>query len=118
MFGAGSHTPASAISTMVMAAAAFPEAQNQVQEELDLVIEPGKAPTLSDENMLPQTQDFVLETYHWRPAVVGDIAHGATKDIIWSNYCIPTDTIFFGNHTSIGLDPAIYPNPYKFDPQR
>ena len=33
---------ASAISTMVMAAAAFPEAQKRVQEELDLVIAPGK----------------------------------------------------------------------------
>ena len=33
---------ASAISTVVMAAAVFPEAQRKVQEELDLVIAPGK----------------------------------------------------------------------------
>ncbi|KIM72011.1 hypothetical protein PILCRDRAFT_830018 [Piloderma croceum F 1598] len=118
MFGAGSDTTASAISSMVMPAAAFPEAQKKVQKELDLVIGPGKAPTLSDENMLPQTQAFVLETYRWKPVVVGGIAHKATKDIIWGNYCIPAGTVVLGNHTSIGLDPAVYPNPYKFDPQR
>jgi hypothetical protein len=59
---------------------------------------------MSDENMLPQTQAFVLETYRWRPVIVGGtrmgffahcprfqmsngfckgIAHRATKDIIW-----------------------------------
>jgi len=118
MFGAGADTTASAISTMVMAAAVFPEAQTKVQEELDLVISPGKAPTFGDESMLPQTHAFMLETYRWRPVSVGGVAHRATKDIIWRNYCIPAGASVVGNHWSIGQDPVVFPNPEKFDPQR
>ena len=82
---------AAAISIVVLAAAAFPEAQVKVQRELDLLIAPGKgwsfrlfsffvdlksvllAPTFGDESMLPQTQAFILETYRWRPVVAGGI---------------------------------------------
>jgi cytochrome P450 len=62
---------AAAISTVVMAAAVFPDAQRRVQEELDLVLGPGKAPTFEDMKILPQTHAFVLETYRWRPVSVG-----------------------------------------------
>jgi len=118
VFGAGSDTTAAAISIMVLAAAAFPEAQAKVQEELDLVIPPGRAPTFSDDIMLPQTRAFILETYRWRPVSVGGVAHRATKDIIWGNYCIPAGASVVGNQWSIGLDPLVFPNPQKFDPQR
>jgi len=118
MFGAGADTTAAAISTMVMAAAAFPDAQSKVQEELDLVIAAGKAPAFDDESMLPQTHAFMLETYRWRPVSVGGVAHRATKDIIWKNYCIPAGASVIGNHWSIGLDPIVFPNPQTFNPQR
>jgi cytochrome P450 len=62
---------AAAISTVVMAAAVFPDAQRRVQEELDLVLGPGKAPTFEDMKILPQTHAFVLEMYRWRPVSVG-----------------------------------------------
>ncbi|KIM75292.1 hypothetical protein PILCRDRAFT_79129, partial [Piloderma croceum F 1598] len=34
------------------------------------------------------------------------------------NYCIPAGASVVGNHWSVSLDPAVYPNPHKFDPQR
>lgn len=71
MFGAGSDTSASAISISVMAAALHPEAQARVQAELDAVIGRERAPTMADEEMLPQTKAFVLETLRWRPVSAG-----------------------------------------------
>jgi hypothetical protein len=60
------------------------------------------APTFADQEKLPQTMAFVLETYRWRPVSAGGaiscifhfrflfipryeigFAHKATKDIIW-----------------------------------
>ena len=87
MFGAGSDTTASGISISIMAAACHPKAQAKVREELDNVIgkERGEsnlriwgcgfmtflAPTLADQEMLPQTTAFVLETFRWRPVSAG-----------------------------------------------
>jgi cytochrome P450 len=118
MFGAGSDTTASAISIGVLAAACYPEAQAKVQEELDQVIGHERAPTLGDEDLLPQTQAFVLETFRWRPVSAGGFAHKATKDIIWQNYLIPKGSAVIGNVWSVGRDPAYFPDPEKFDPQR
>lgn len=77
---------------MIMAAAVFPDAQARVQDELDLVVGLEKrmsllnlksyisfislcitAPVISDENALPQTKAFILETYRWRPVNVGGV---------------------------------------------
>ena len=41
------------------------------------------APTFADQNDLPQTMAFVLETFRWRPVSAGGFAHKATKDLIW-----------------------------------
>ena len=83
MFGAGSDTTASAISVALMAAACYPEAQRKVQEELDQVIGKDRAPTFADQDSLPQTMAFVLESFRWRPVTSGGFPHKATKDIVW-----------------------------------
>ncbi|KDQ25838.1 hypothetical protein PLEOSDRAFT_1113596 [Pleurotus ostreatus PC15] len=118
LFGAGSDTTASAISITVMAAALHPEAQAKVQEELDSVIGSDRPPTMEDANMLPQTTAFVLETFRWRPVTAGGFAHKATKDIIWNNYRIPKGATVMGNIWAISRDPAVYPEPETFNPQR
>ncbi|KAJ7627632.1 cytochrome P450 [Mycena polygramma] len=118
MFGAGAGTSASAISIVIMAAATFPEAQMRVQEQLDSVIGSGKLPTFQDEANLVQVTAFYLESYRWRPVSAGGFAHRATKDIIWNGYVIPAGASVYGNHWSIALDPVVFPDPERFDPQR
>jgi len=93
MFGAGSDTTASAVSISVMAAACYPEAQKRVVEELDLVVGKERAPTFADQDMLPQTMAWVLETFRWRPVTAGGFAHKATKDIIWVCLYLPYATL-------------------------
>ncbi|KDR69933.1 hypothetical protein GALMADRAFT_255243 [Galerina marginata CBS 339.88] len=118
MFGAGSDTTASAISITVLAAACYPEAQAKVQEELDAIVGRERAPTYADQDVLPQTMAFVLESFRWRPVSAGGFAHKATKDIIWNNYVIPKGASVIGNVWSVGRDPAVFPDPEKFNPQR
>ncbi|KAF8956228.1 cytochrome P450 [Flammula alnicola] len=118
MFGAGSDTTASAISIGVLAAACYPEAQAKVQQELDSIIGRERAPTLADQDVLPQTMAFVLETFRWRPVSAGGFAHKATKDIIWENYLIPKGAAVVGNVWAVGRDPEYFPDPEKFNPQR
>jgi len=117
MFGAGSDTTAAAISVGVLAAACYPEAQAKVQEELNAVFG-SRPPTLGDQDMLPQTHAFVLETFRWRPVTAGGFAHKSTKDLIWKDYLIPKGSTLIGNVWSVGRDPAFFPDPEMFNPQR
>ncbi|KAH7922532.1 cytochrome P450 [Leucogyrophana mollusca] len=118
MFAAGSDTTASAITIMIMAAACFPETQIKVQEELDLVVGRDRAPTFGDQELLPQVQAFMLESFRWRPVSIGGFAHRATSDLTWNGYIIPSGATVIGNHWAIANDPDVYPNPERFDPQR
>ncbi|KAF9449630.1 cytochrome P450 [Macrolepiota fuliginosa MF-IS2] len=118
MFGAGSDTTASAISVSVMASAVHPEAAEMVRKELDTVIGRERPPQLGDQDHLPQTMAFVLETFRWRPVSAGGFAHKATKDIIWQNYCIPSGSTVIGNVWAVGRDPQYFPDPEAFNPQR
>ncbi|KAG2125139.1 cytochrome P450 [Suillus clintonianus] len=122
-FSAGSETTSSAILTVFMAAACFPEEQAKVQAELDAVIGRHRAPTFADRESLPCLQAFISEALRWRPPLPnGAVAHRTTHDVIWAthqeNYCIPAGTTVYGNHWSISRDSDAYPEPDAFKPQR
>ncbi|KAG1899818.1 cytochrome P450 [Suillus fuscotomentosus] len=125
-FGAGTETTATAICTVLMAAAHFPEEQAKVQAELDAVIGRERAPTFADKPSLPRLEAFISEALRWRPLVPFGFPHRTTEDVIWAspfesfveNYCIPAGTTVFGNHWSISRDPEVYPEPDAFKPQR
>ncbi|KAG2049583.1 cytochrome P450, partial [Suillus hirtellus] len=117
-FGAGTETTATAICTVLMAAAHFPEEQAKVQAELDAVIGRERAPTFADKPFLPRLEAFISEALRWRPLVPFGLPHRTTEDVIWENYCIPAGTTVFGNQWSISRDPEVYPEPDAFKPQR
>ncbi|KAG2100197.1 cytochrome P450 [Suillus discolor] len=117
-FAAGTETTATAICTVLMAAAHFPEEQAKVQAELDAVIGRERAPTFADRPFLPRLEAFISEALRWRPLVPFGFPHRTTEDVIWENYCIPAGTTVFGNHWAISRDPEVYPEPDAFKPQR
>ncbi|KAL5527311.1 hypothetical protein ACEPAG_6102 [Sanghuangporus baumii] len=118
MFGAGSDTTAAAISIVIMAAALFPDAQRQVQEQLDMIVGRDRMPSFGDMDVLTSVTAFYLETFRWRPVSVGGFPHRATKDIIYGPYVIPEGATVIADHWALGRDPEFYPEPEKFDPSR
>ncbi|KAH7884150.1 cytochrome P450 [Phlebopus sp. FC_14] len=118
LFAAGSDTTAVGITTMIMAAACYPEAQARVQEELDMVVGRDRMPTFEDSSSLPQLHAFLSEALRWRPITPFGFAHRATRDVIWRGQCIPAGATVFGCHWAISRDPEAFPDPEKFDPQR
>ncbi|KAK0478975.1 cytochrome P450, partial [Armillaria novae-zelandiae] len=83
MFRVSSDTTASKIGMAVMAATCYPETQKKVQEESDTVIRKDRPPTFADQDILPQTMAFMLESFRWQPVMSGRFPHKATGDIIW-----------------------------------
>ncbi|KAG1869131.1 cytochrome P450 [Suillus tomentosus] len=118
IFGAGTDATTSAMTIMMMAAATHTDAQARVQEELDDVVGRMRLPTFADQEMLPQVTAFILESLRWRPVSFGGFPHRTSKDIIWKNYLIPAGATVIGNHWAIANDPEVFPDPYRFNPQR
>ncbi|KAG2134588.1 cytochrome P450 [Suillus bovinus] len=118
LVGAGSDTTAVAISTVLMAAAGFPHAQDRVHEELEVVVGGETPPTFEDWSRLIQVQAFILEALRWRPINPSGFPHRAMKDVIWNGMCIPAGAIVLGSNWSIGRDPSVFHDPEVFNPQR
>ncbi|KAF5344799.1 hypothetical protein D9758_014422 [Tetrapyrgos nigripes] len=118
MFGAGSETTANSLGFIIMAAACFPDAQKEVQEELDRVVGRDLPPTFEHRKLLPKVSAFVLEVLRWRAVSGTGFAHVATKDIVWNGYCIPEGSTVIGNHWSICRDPEAFPDPGEFQLNR
>ncbi|KAF9245020.1 cytochrome P450 [Melanogaster broomeanus] len=112
---AGSDTTAGAICNAMLAAVRHPEAQAMVHAELDEVVGRDRVPTFNDDESLPVLHAFILESMRWRPLIPMGVAHRATQDIVWGEYCIPAGTTVYGNHWAISRDPEVFPDPEKFD---
>ncbi|KAH0838851.1 cytochrome P450 [Lanmaoa asiatica] len=118
LVGAAFDTTQVAISTIMMAAARFPEAQAIVHAELDAVVGLDASPTFAEWASLPELQAFILEALRWRPVNPFGAPRRASKDIFWNGYCIPAGATVFGNHWCIARDPDVFPEPEKFNPKR
>ncbi|KAG0703332.1 cytochrome P450 [Suillus ampliporus] len=116
-FAAGSNSTATAICSVLMTAACFPEEQAKVQAEIDAVVGKLRAPTFADEQSLPRMCAFISECFRWRLLGPMGFPHLTTKDVIWENYCIPAGTTVFGNNWATSRDPEVYPGPVAFKPQ-
>lgn len=76
-------------------------------------------PTLDDMARLPYVRACVKETLRWHPAaILGAFPHSAVADDIYNGMRIPAGSIIMINIWSIHRDPARYPNPSVFDPER
>ncbi|KAJ7111970.1 cytochrome P450 [Mycena epipterygia] len=119
-FGAGVETTAGTMSSFMLACAAFgPSFIPQAQKELDAVVGPDRMPTFEDFDDLPFVRAVVNETLRWRPvAVLGGTPHASTEDFVYQGMRIPKGSTIIANLWGIHLNPADFPDPHRFDPER
>lgn len=84
LFGAGTDTSSSTISSFVLACCAFPETLAPAWEELDRVVGQERSPQLDDADSLPYVSAFVREVFRWRPvSVLGGQPHAPLEDDVY-----------------------------------
>ncbi|KAG8947353.1 hypothetical protein FRC04_010801 [Tulasnella sp. 424] len=98
--------------------ALFPEAQSIAHEELDRVVGRGRMPNFDDRENTPYLRAIVLEALRWNPATPTGIPHRAMEDDIWNGYFIPKGTTVFTNIWNMSRNPAYFPDPTAFKPER
>jgi cytochrome P450 len=119
-FGAGVETTAGSLSSFFLACAAFgPSFIPKAQKELDAVVGPDRMPAFEDFDNLPFIHAIVNETLRWRPvAVLGGTPHASTEDFVYQGMFIPKGSTIIANLWGIHLNPADFPDPHRFDPER
>ncbi|KAL0580370.1 hypothetical protein V5O48_001615 [Marasmius crinis-equi] len=134
-YAAGADTVVSALSSLFLAIALNPEVQVKAQAQLDQVLG-GRLPALTDRAQLPYIvsiawiyPSFVAEMFEglhmlrgkllrWNPVTPLGLAHYVSEEDEYRGYRIPKGTTVLPNVWGILHDPAEYPNPLSFDPDR
>ncbi|CAG8524214.1 9641_t:CDS:2 [Ambispora leptoticha] len=115
---AGTETTATSITWIIAAIANNPEIQLRAQKELDSVVGQLKLPSHEDISSLPYIRAIVKEGLRWAPAIPRGATHTIEQDDEYMGYHIPKKSLVQLGMFSIHSDPARYPNPHIFSPDR
>lgn len=118
MIEGGSGTTSSWLQSLVLALAAFPEAQKKAQAEIDKVVGHDRAPTPEDIPQLHYIQAVVKEVHRWRPVVPLSVPHGTIDEISYRGFRIPAGSTIFVNNWGMFHDPDVHEHPQDFWPDR
>ncbi|KAJ1301800.1 hypothetical protein OPQ81_009028 [Rhizoctonia solani] len=129
IFSAGTDTSVASTRVFIMAMAMHPEVQAKAQAELDAVIGT-RLPEMGDQSSLPYVQCIVKEVFRWRMVLplgtisqLGGVDKFSSDSLALPHACIQDDT-YKGYHipkgaiVAISNDPATYPDPDCFNPDR
>ncbi|KAM0470198.1 hypothetical protein ACHAPX_010084 [Trichoderma viride] len=118
MFEAGAGTTAAALMSFMLAMVHHPEWQRRLQQEIDAVVGNSRLPDFDDIPRLPTVRAIVKETLRWRPVTAGGVPHQLIKDDVYEGIFLPAGTSIHANQWAIHRDPALYPDPENFRPER
>ncbi|KAF8074119.1 cytochrome P450 [Lyophyllum atratum] len=115
---AGSDTTASVMQSFVLFMLSHPHVLEKAQEEVDRVVGEERMPAFEDEQAMPYLVACVKETMRRHPPTIMGIPHSADNDEVYNGYFIPKGSTVIGNVWAIHMDPARFPNPTAFQPER
>jgi cytochrome P450 len=118
MIEAGSETTSAALNTTILYLSANPAAQRKAQTELDSIVGSSRSPSFDDEQNLPYIRAIVKETLRMRPVTSIGTPHYTTAPITYKSTYIPANSVVCLQQYPIHYDPAVFPNPTAFNPDR
>jgi len=118
VFLAGSDTSVTAIMTFILAVLKNPDVQLHGQQEIDREIGPNRLPNLSDWDSLSYVRAICTEVLRWEVITPLVLPHFSTVDDEYNGHHIPKGTMILPNVWAISRDPARYPDPLAFKPER
>jgi len=118
MYVAGTDTTVSAIASCILGFLDRPDVLKRAQQELDSVVKPGYLPDFDDEDSLPFITAITKETLRWRDVVPIAVPRYLDFDDEYKGYRIPGRSIIIPNAWAMLHDERVYPEPFKFKPER
>nr|XP_060639626.1 cytochrome P450 2C18-like [Anolis sagrei ordinatus] len=96
----------------------YPQIQEKVHKEIDVVIGQGRSPTVKDRNQMPYTEAVLNEIQRMADVVPMNLPHLVTQDTHFKGYVIPKGTYVYPVLNSVHYDKQHHANPEEFDPGR
>lgn len=97
----------------------FPAVQKKALAEIEAVVGiADRLPVYQDLDNIPYVRCLMKEVWRWRPPVALGHAHTTTKDLTYRGYRLPRGSRLHLNAWAIHRDPARYPDPDRFWPER
>ncbi|PYI36822.1 O-methylsterigmatocystin oxidoreductase [Aspergillus indologenus CBS 114.80] len=118
LYGGGADTTVSTLTSFFLAMVLFPEVQKKAQEEIDRVVGTSRLSGFADRENLPYIEAVVKEAFRWHPVVPMGVVHQSTEEDTWGGYHIPKGSQILSNIWAFLHDPATYPAPGTFKPER
>ncbi|XP_066263852.1 cytochrome P450 2D4-like [Branchiostoma lanceolatum] len=117
LFIAGLDTTTNTMRWCLLYMVLYPYVQKKVQAELDAAVG-GALPALSHRALLPYTQATLMEVQRIRPVGPLGLPHATTQDVTVGQFELPMGAKILTNLHSLHMDPAYWPDPDRFDPER
>ncbi|KAM9237232.1 cytochrome P450 2U1 [Dugong dugon] len=118
LFVAGTDTTTNSLLWCLLYMSVYPDVQERVHEEVERVIGPNRAPSLTDKVQMPYTEATIMEVQRLTVVVPLAIPHMTSGKTVLQGYTIPKGTMVIPNLWSVHRDPAIWEKPDDFYPSR
>ncbi|KAI0061739.1 cytochrome P450 [Artomyces pyxidatus] len=118
LHAAGADATIAMLKTFVMVLVLFPHVQEKAQAELDAVTGGTRLPEFEDRGALPYIDALCKEVLRWQTIAPVALPHATTEDNVYNGYFIPKGSLVLANSWSILRDPASFPEPNVFRPER
>ncbi|KAH9853930.1 cytochrome P450 [Lenzites betulinus] len=118
MYSASIDTTMTVIRHFLLLMQLHPEVAAKARKEIDSVVETGRLPTFADRPSLPYVDAVMSECLRWGTPVPLSLPHRLMEDDVYKNMTIPRGTLVFGNAWNMTRDPALFPDPHTFSPER
>ncbi|SJL15059.1 related to cytochrome P450 CYP2 subfamily [Armillaria ostoyae] len=115
---AGTDTTIAAVYAFFKAMLLFPDVQTKAQAEIDAIVGIDRLPRSDDRERLPYMNALVLEVSRWHTVAPLGVPHSIKEDEVESGYFIPKGTLILANIWKMLHDPAVYKQPFDFNPDR
>ncbi|EHA99322.1 Cytochrome P450 2U1 [Heterocephalus glaber] len=90
----------------------------KVHGEIERVIGPSRAPSLTDKAWMPYTEAAIMEVQRLTAVVPLAIPHMTSENTVLQGYTIPKGTVVLPNLWAVHRDPAVWEKPDEFHPNR
>ncbi|CCD71001.1 CYtochrome P450 family [Caenorhabditis elegans] len=95
-----------------------PDVLQKMNEEFDQVVGSDRLVTMGDKNNLPYFNAVLNESQRCANIVPINLFHATTKDTVINGYPVKKGTGVIAQISTVMLDEKIFPDPYKFNPDR
>jgi cytochrome P450 len=88
MYCVGVITSSSTLKGFLLAMLHHGDVQSRIQNEINLVIGPDRAPSLRDRAAMPYTEAAIMETLRFNSILPNGVIHAVTEDVIFRGHSI------------------------------